>query len=389
VRVFFDATAFCADFRMAGNAWRVFRSGGRRAGLVGCIAASVRDEVVNRYGEELLRVAQRAEKLERDYRRISGCPVVHGFPRPTAVESTRDVYSAELMLLADEFAHAPYPTVSHQDVVARALTRRRPFRESGKGYRDSLLWYTILECLQTDRMPVALVSANSADFGELELHTDLSHDLDALGLDRGHVRLFGTLEKLNHALILPVLERLDSLRSQLSGGGAICLPKWVQEHLWSLLCDEEMVGPLAPGHGATRFSPVCDVRSVQIDALRQLAGGQVLLAATADVAGTLDVTVTWADYERHEDVREFIGSDDNDPFSVASADVPTKIKVAFSLILSAEGASVLSWELDWFETDYGARSDINPHPADDEGELPATPVQWASHARDEGGNDLR
>jgi hypothetical protein len=215
---------------------------------------------------------------------------------------------------------------------------------------------------------MVLVTANSADFGTQALHVDLTKDLDVLGLSHGHVRLFHTLEELNHGLIIPTLERLDALRSQLAGGtGPMSLPDWVKDNLRDLLWDEEGLGPLEPGHGSSRFSSIVDVRRVQIDAVRQLGADQVLVAATAKIAGSLSVSADWEDYQKYEDVREFFGTDDDEPFSSVSADFPISATAAFSLVLSGE-RDVLSWELDWYEAEYGSRSDINPHPIDEETE---------------------
>lgn len=40
----------------------------------------------------------------------------------------------------------PLPTVAHESLVQRALDRRKPFAINGVGYRDALLWESVL-CL--------------------------------------------------------------------------------------------------------------------------------------------------------------------------------------------------------------------------------------------------
>jgi len=37
-----------------------------------------------------------------------------------------------------------YADISHADIVTRDLKRRKPFQQNGKGYRDTLLWETIV-----------------------------------------------------------------------------------------------------------------------------------------------------------------------------------------------------------------------------------------------------
>jgi hypothetical protein len=44
--------------------------------------------------------------------------------------------------------------VSHDAVVERALERRQPFDTAGhNGYRDALLWETVLELLRDESRP--------------------------------------------------------------------------------------------------------------------------------------------------------------------------------------------------------------------------------------------
>lgn len=84
--VVLDATVFCADFKMTGNAWRIFMAGFRRAGLKPCVLESVKDEATNKYREELEELAQRAEKLVRASSRVIGRDVPDAFPSKATIE---------------------------------------------------------------------------------------------------------------------------------------------------------------------------------------------------------------------------------------------------------------------------------------------------------------
>jgi hypothetical protein len=368
VLIVLDATVFCSDFQMTGNAWRIFMAGFRRVGLEPCVPESVKDEVINRYREELEKLAKKIEKLVHEASRVIGRNVPHGFPSKLTIQPLCSDHSSKLLMLTldYDFEYLPYPKVSHKDLVLRALSRRRPFRENGVGYRDALLWSAILEYLGDHHRPLALVTANSTDFGDGEIHPDLLQDLEAMNLGSEYVRLFRTLEELNHAVILPTLKRLDSVREMVeSGTGPFSLHKWIKEEMPILLWDEEGLGPLEPGHGRCRFSSINSIFSVNVDAVRQLAPDQVLLSATAGVEGITDVSADWEDYVKYEDVRKFFQSDDDGPFNWVSADVHVRVTAAFTLILNAESLSVLSYDLDWYETDFLQRVEINPHAKDD------------------------
>ena len=74
----------------------------------------------------------------------------------------------------------PYPDTGHREVAARALARRRPFDTLGHdGYRDALVWETVLALARTlPRGRIAFVSRNSKDFADAggALHPHLRED---------------------------------------------------------------------------------------------------------------------------------------------------------------------------------------------------------------------
>lgn len=60
----------------------------------------------------------------------------------------------------------PLPKVSHARVLDRDLGTRKPFARSGKGYRDTLIWESLVEFVKTlrsDQM-VVFVTGNANDF---------------------------------------------------------------------------------------------------------------------------------------------------------------------------------------------------------------------------------
>jgi hypothetical protein len=94
------------------------------------------------------------------------------------------------------------PDVPHMDLVTRASIRRRPCDDNGNGYRDTLIWLTLIELAKSTNDAVALVSDNYKDFGvtgaqsdDRSLHAQLIEDLEAAGLN-GRVTWFRALDEL-------------------------------------------------------------------------------------------------------------------------------------------------------------------------------------------------
>lgn len=89
------------------------------------------------------------------------------------------------------------PALSHQALVHRAVARSKPFNEKGAGYRDALIFETLLTLAADDE--VAFISNNHSDFctgpnvrddGTREIHPQLAELLMARNLDPTHIHIF-------------------------------------------------------------------------------------------------------------------------------------------------------------------------------------------------------
>jgi hypothetical protein len=72
----------------------------------------------------------------------------------------------------------PIPMVSHKVLLSRDLAGRLPFGPSGKGYRDALIWHTIVErWASTQLFEDAYIVTNDDDFGKGDLDATLAAEL--------------------------------------------------------------------------------------------------------------------------------------------------------------------------------------------------------------------
>jgi hypothetical protein len=92
-----------------------------------------------------------------------------------------------------------YPKIAHQHIIKRASAKRKPFKDHDMGYKDTLIWETILEYLKKTSNTVIFLS-NDRDFGNSDLHKDLVDDLTSSGIEHNRIILFkdfrSTLEYL-------------------------------------------------------------------------------------------------------------------------------------------------------------------------------------------------
>ncbi len=61
---------------------------------------------------------------------------------------------------------APLPDVDHVDLIQRAIDRTPPFDESGGGYRDSLIWLTALEQVESHPFDGLTILSKDSIFGK-------------------------------------------------------------------------------------------------------------------------------------------------------------------------------------------------------------------------------
>jgi hypothetical protein len=79
----------------------------------------------------------------------------------------------------------PIPDVPHERLIAKAVNRRRPFNEKGTGYRDALVWDSLLGLLDRTGSQVILISRDHA-FSEDGKTPELARDLAAELRERDH-----------------------------------------------------------------------------------------------------------------------------------------------------------------------------------------------------------
>ena len=197
------------------------------------VSEVVCEEVTAKFQSER---ASAAKELTKAVRRATD---FQSDPKPAVAPALDEVYDFQAILKArfENLTVVPYDTVPHSLLVPRAISSVRPFRENEKGYRDSLMWLSLLEHLKakhSNRGELVFINANSNDFfrtdpAGLKLHADLEADLSKAGFS-GTFRPFTSLKDFADAEIDKVLhsirheefeERLGSEMEDLAADAAI------------------------------------------------------------------------------------------------------------------------------------------------------------------------
>ncbi|MCO5224150.1 MAG: PIN domain-containing protein [Thermomicrobiales bacterium] len=113
-------------------------------------------------------------------------------------------------LLKSPFRRAPLPEINNYQAMIRAIEKGPPFGGKNDGYRDYLIWMTIVDEVINGEgeLPVHFITQNVHDFAEdsraakIDLHHRLKLDLEAVGVRSDSVVLHRTALEFRCVLTL-------------------------------------------------------------------------------------------------------------------------------------------------------------------------------------------
>jgi PIN domain len=223
--VVFDTTETFTDLRLEGPSFRLLAAYlyGTASSLA--VPKIVFEETVNHFRERLAKHVRSATDNLREIAKLTGKE--HRGTEPLlnqeeAVEQYREHLAAQIKQLKGTVIGLE--NVSVEELVQRSLQRRKPFDGEGrKGFRDAVLWETVLRevLAKSDEQPtVALLTRNSTDFGkDGALAEALRDDCNKVGKADECVKLFDGLQAFIETEVKPHLETLEAIREQVREGG--------------------------------------------------------------------------------------------------------------------------------------------------------------------------
>ncbi len=205
MRFFLDTSVIVAaglhvDSRKLG----VFRDELAREGVPVLTCEVVIQEAVNKYREELSKTITEASRSIGKLERMTSQGLIYAVTDEQQ-ERWRQLYEISIRAIfeGDGCKVLPLPEVPHQQILDRCLRGARPYGAGAKdSYRDTLIWYSILEAVKSDPDDqVLFVTQNHTDFAESRekqawLHPDLIVDLVDLGISPDSVSLAGSIDDI-------------------------------------------------------------------------------------------------------------------------------------------------------------------------------------------------
>jgi hypothetical protein len=349
MKVFMDTNVYVADFKLSGSDFLILSDAISRGGIQLFTSELIIEEACGKFEAQIDEFFVKLQSHVSKFKRFSMTPVEYHLDIAEEKRLFRRTFLAQLASWSVQ--HVNYPTIPHAELIRRAIVRRKPFDDKGSGYRDALIWTTLLELLAQQDDELAFVTQNTHDFLEGDsLHRDLIEDMDLLNIPRDRLKVFTSLMAFNQAIVLPRLQRLDDLfgafaQDKVQG---FSIRNWANQNLIELLRDGdwgEVLAQLEDTGASTYASKLLEIEKIEIDDVRQLSSGDILLSATLCVKIELSVDATPEEIFRSNELRE-IFSDDDLSFQSATTWFPVTEYVEIRLILKSDTMRVLSAEID-------------------------------------------
>jgi hypothetical protein len=139
------------------------------------------DELLGKAEKEIAKRAGAYDKAARELSAITG-KTIEPVDAASEFGDYEDWLAEEIEKFAIDFL--PYPATTTKELVTKSYDGEKPFKENGDGYKDYLIWQSIVGCLENpqEAMPTYLLTNNKKDFcmdgsPPLALHPDLGSQL--------------------------------------------------------------------------------------------------------------------------------------------------------------------------------------------------------------------
>lgn len=290
-----DTNIYFNQWLLEGANFRVFRNFCNNTGATLLLPEVVKQEVQNKYDGELAQARIELDKLAAKFSKL-------GVECPSNLVVSDD-YDFD-QLVREQYRNVilvPYSGVAHEQLVEKALAPKLPFREKEKGYRDALMWLSILDYVKESgfKESIHFVNANSKDFysnksGGLTLHEDLKDDLRARNMETNIIP-YTSLNEFVEGHVLQELHGVDwmDFYSEFNGelDSDVCVEAiaWLDECSLSVL-REKLVeanypGLIMDGVFAASFETWDGVEDSDILAMRKIDEDRYFIDYAFDIRG--------------------------------------------------------------------------------------------------------
>lgn len=359
MKVVLDTNIIFSDFHFKGAKINNLCESVKSTGDTVYIPEVVIDESINKYREELQAGKSKIEKGLSDVYRLTDKEVYQKSIMDTFISLEINDYAKNIRGKIKKLGikTIPYPTITHEDLVKRDLARKRPFQESGKGYRDALIWANVISICEKpvdifNDPKLIFINKNHKDFckPDFSLHPDLKEDLVKNGIGENYIRIVEDIDIFINDYIKPKQKILKDILDELNADkqyNDIDLNIEVEERLSKFLLHKEF-DENSPFRQEFENPSVVgiDEPSCEVTDVRQISDDEILVEIDIKVDCEFNFYIFKSDAMcMDEDELPYIWNNDwNKHYMAASKNATLTMKM--SLIVDNGFSEVLSDEIE-------------------------------------------
>lgn len=359
MKVILDTNIIFSDFHLKGARIKNLCESVKSTGDTVHIPEVVVDESINKYRKKTRECKLKIDRGISDFKRLTGKDVEDNPISDEFILKESEKYARSFKKQLQELGIKiiPYPSISHQELVKRDLARKKPFQETGKGYRDALIWESVKSICEKslslfENPKIIFVNKNHKDFCEEGLlHPDLKEDLVNNGINEDYVRVIEDIDIFIKEYIKPKQKILKNIQEELNANkqyNGIYLNTEINNRITEFLLHREFDYEESPFRQEFENPSVVGINepSFTVMEVRQISEEEFLVEVKIDVDCEFNFFIFKNDAMcMDEDELPYIwDSDWNKHYMAASKTIPIKLKV--TLIVNSSFEAILSDDIE-------------------------------------------
>lgn len=185
--IFIDSNIFFGNWMLKSAYFQLLSKVSNIAEFQLLISEAVLLEIENKFNVEV-------ERVKSDFSNLSAkIEEIWDLPSPLAsfaLPSSKYDFKKNVLDFFPDTIWIPIQDVDNSVLVHKAISSKMPFKSNEKGYRDAVIWQSLVQYLKANNIKgsVAFISENKHDFydvnsKELQLHQDLLDDLNQMEIN--------------------------------------------------------------------------------------------------------------------------------------------------------------------------------------------------------------
>lgn len=221
--IILDTNVIYNDYHLIGTRITALCFSAKNLNHIIYIPEVVIDEFVKQYNEE---VDELARSYNSSLKKLIKLKMISS--ESALIKSSHADYEKKVYERLEELnvKVLGYPKADHKTIVFKELYKKKPFKDSEKGYRDALIWETVKQFAKglkgSDKL--IFMSENTKDFavkGGRGLHEDLEVDLAEAGINKKFIVYISSVHKYIEDIIVKQSQQIDQALDSLVKTGGI------------------------------------------------------------------------------------------------------------------------------------------------------------------------